>query len=204
MHEFPRLHVITPPDPAATDFEAMQAVLAAGAPLIQVRTKDVSDRSRFTRASSLVGQCHALGAVAIINDRADVAAATGADGVHVGHDDLPPDAVRSVLGAEAVIGATARDPDAARRARDSGATYLGVGPIYATSTKTGLPAPIGLAGLEAVARAVDLPVIAIAGVQPKQVPELLEAGAWGVAAIGAVFDAADPATVVHQFLERLP
>src|SRR5205823_15043548 len=105
--------------------------------------------------------CRPAGVTCLVNDRLHVALAVGADGGHVGADDLPVAAARRILGPYAVLGATARDPETARRAVADGASYLGVGPAYPTSTKGGLPAPIGPAGVAAVAAAVPVPVIAI-------------------------------------------
>ena len=181
---------------------ATQAALAAGAPLVQVRCKEVTDRDRYHHSSRLQRLCREAGAVCLVNDRVDLALAVGADGVHVGDDDLPVAVARRLLG-WGMVGATCRDADSARRAVDGGATYLGVGPAYTTATKAGLPPPLGPRGIEAVASAVDVPVIAIAGVTAQRVRELRSAGAWGVAVVGAVYSAADPGEAVRQLLDAL-
>jgi len=193
---------VTPPSTAAAVLHATQAALAAGAPLVQVRCKEVSDRDRYSHSSRLQRLCREAGAVCLINDRVDLALAVGADGVHVGDDDLPVAVARRLLG-PGMVGATCRDAESARRAVDGGATYLGVGPAYPTATKAGLPSPLGPRGIEAVASAVDVPVIAIAGVTAERVPELRSAGAWGVAVVGAVYSAADPGEAVRQLLDAL-
>ena len=126
--------------------------------------------------------------------------AAAADGVHVGADDLPVAAVRCVAGDGLLVGGTARDAETARRLVAEGADYLGVGPCYATTSKTGLPEPGGAARIRAVADAVSIPVIAISGVTTDRVPELLDAGAWGVAVIGAVRDAADPVAATTELV----
>jgi len=203
LSDISRLHVVTPPAVGPRVVDTARAVLAGGAPLVQVRTKDVADRVRLAQTVEIAGAARAAGAICVVNDRVDVALAVGADGVHVGDDDLPADVVRRLLGDGALVGVTCRDHEAARRAVDAGASYLGVGPVYATSTKIGLPDPMGPAGVEGIARAVGVPVIAIAGVTVERVPELLDAGAWGVAVVGAVFGAADPAGAVAEFLEVL-
>lgn len=204
MRDVPRLHVITPPAVDVGVVDQAAQVLAAGAPLLQVRTKGPHDRARHEHTCALARLCRDAGAHVLVNDRVDLALAAGADGVHLGADDLPATVARRLLGPGAIVGATARDPDGARRAVDSGATYLGVGPVYATTTKDGLPDPMGPAGVEAVAMAVDVPVIAIAGVTAARVPELLDAGAWGVAVVGAVFGAPEPAAATTELLELLP
>jgi thiamine-phosphate pyrophosphorylase len=197
---FPRLHLIT--DSFAV---ARAAVDAAGPELaVQVRVEDdVDDRDAYELAAKVVALCADAGALCLVNDRLHVALAVGAGGGHVGALDLPVDAARRVLGPGAVLGATARDPDKARRAVAAGATYLGVGPAYATSTKDGLPPPVGPAGVAAVAVAVDAPVIAIAGVTATRVPELLESGAYGVAVIGAIGRAPDPGAATIELLKAL-
>lgn len=203
MHRLPRLHLVTPPGVDDPVLVSTCRAVAAGAPLVQVRTKDAVDRIRLRHLTELRDAARASGAMCLVNDRVDLALAVESDGVHLGDEDVPVDVARRLLGPQAVIGATARDPDAARRAVDAGATYLGVGPAYATGTKSGLPDPIGPAGVAAVAEAVNVPVIAIAGVTAARVPELLDAGAWGVAVVGAVYGADDPAAATVELLEAL-
>ena len=209
MNDVSRLHLVTPavdPDRRADVdrlLDAVDAVVAAGAPLIQVRTKTGTDRDRVALAALLTRRIQAGGALALINDRVDMALVVGADGVHLGADDLPVADARHLLGPEAIVGATARTPADGRRAVASGATYLGVGPAYATATKIGLPEPMGADGVAAVAAAVPVPVVAIAGVTVACVPELLAVGAHGVAVVGAVFAADDPAAATADFLAAL-
>jgi len=148
----------------------------------------------------VAARCRAAGATLVVNDRADIATAIGADGVHLGADDLPVRAVRAIVGPGALIGATCRDVEAARRAEAEGADYLGVGPAFATSTKSGLPEALGPAGVARVAAAVRVPVIAIGGVNVERAVALIEAGAWGVAVCGAVFATADPGDSVEALV----
>ena len=199
-----RLHLITPTHLDDRTRAATDAALAAGVRCVQVRRKDGTDRERLAEAAALVERCRAVGATCLVNDRADLATAACADGVHLGLDDLPVAAARRLIGPDAIIGATCRTPDDARRAEAEGASYLGVGPAYASSTKTsGLPDPMGPAGIAAVAAAVDLPVIAISGVTITHVGELLDAGAHGVAVVAAVYDAADPGAAAADLLAAL-
>ncbi|GGK92699.1 thiamine phosphate synthase [Mangrovihabitans endophyticus] len=200
---FPCLHVITGHRPE----ETVRAVVAVAARLgatdrlaVQVRVDDdMCDREAFELTSRILGRCRPQGVLCLVNDRLDVALAAGADGAHVGAEDLPVAAARRVLGPAAVLGATCRTPAAARAARDCGATYVGVGPAYATATKTGLPDPIGPDGVAAVVRAVpDMPVVAIGGVTVERLPELV---GCGVAVIGAL--RADPDGAAQRFLTAL-
>jgi thiamine-phosphate pyrophosphorylase len=177
-----------------------EAALEGGAPTLQVRIKTGSDADRFHLAEAITARCRAAAATCLVNDRADLAVAVAADGVHVGADDLPLGAVRRVVGPDLLVGGTARDPVTAQRLVDEGASYLGVGPTFATSSKPGLPDPIGVEGVRAVAAAVDVPVIAIAGISAQRVDEVMAAGAWGVAVIGAIADAPDPHSATHEMM----
>ncbi|GLZ80936.1 thiamine-phosphate synthase [Actinorhabdospora filicis] len=201
----PRLHVITDTSPGVDTLGAVRAALSAGAPLIQVRVEDAAtDRAAFDLALRVAALCADHAAICLVNDRLHVALAVGAHGGHVGAEDLPVDAARRVLGPKAIVGGTCREPDAGRSHRRAGASYLGVGPAHHTSTKDGLPDPLGAAGIRAVAQAVDIPVIAIGGVTPERVPDLLDAGAHGVAVVAAISRAADPFEATKSFLKVLP
>jgi thiamine-phosphate pyrophosphorylase len=198
------LHVIVNPTVDDPQLELASAVLGAGAPLLQVRVKAaVPDRVALELVGPIVEQCHASGARAVVNDRADLCVASGADGVHGGADDLPVEALRMVVRPTDLVGGTARDPRAAKQREADGADYVGVGPVYATTSKGGLPDPIGPDTVAAVAAAVGVPVIAIGGVTAAHVRELVAAGAHGVAVIGAVAHAADPASATRELLEAL-
>ncbi|QSB13808.1 thiamine phosphate synthase [Natronosporangium hydrolyticum] len=197
-----RLHIITDSRHGRDALGATAAALAAGAPVVQVRVADeTTDRLAYEFAAQVRRLTIEHGATCLVNDRLQVALAVGADGGHVGADDLPVAAARRVLGPAAVLGATCRDAASARAAVADGASYLGVGPAYTTATKAGLPAALGPAGVGAVAAAVPgTPVIAIAGVTAARVGELRAAGAYGVAVIGAVSEAADPAAATKELL----
>jgi thiamine-phosphate pyrophosphorylase len=200
-----RLHLVTDARPGRDPLAVVRAALSVGTPVVQVRVEDsTTDRDAYELARRCLALCRRYGATCLVNDRLDVALAVGADGAHVGAEDLPVDAARRVLGPHAVLGATARTPDAARAAVLAGASYLGVGPAFPTVTKDGLPAAIGAAGVAAVAAAVPaVPVIAIGGLTAARVPALLAAGAYGVAVVGAVSAAADPARAAAELLAAL-
>ena len=189
-----RLHVLV------DSLIVAEAALEGGAPTLQVRIKSGSDADRLHLSEAIAARCRAAGATCLVNDRADVALAVGADGVHLGADDLPVAAVRRLVGPDMYVGGTARDPLMAQRLVDDGASYLGVGPTFATKSKAGLPEPIGVDGVRAVASAVPVPVIAIAGITAQLVDEVMAAGAWGVAVIGAISDAPDPHSATHEMM----
>jgi thiamine-phosphate pyrophosphorylase len=189
-----RLHVLV------DSLGVAEAALEAGAPTLQVRLKTGTDRDHLRLATTIAERCRDAGATCLVNDRADLALAIGADGVHVGAEDMPVVVVRRLLGPDAIVGGTARDPDTARALVADGATYLGVGPTFVTRSKRGLPEPIGVEGVRAVARAVEVPVIAISGITPSLVDDVIAAGAYGVAVISAVADSPDPHIATHDLL----
>ncbi|GAA1792467.1 thiamine phosphate synthase [Planosporangium flavigriseum] len=199
-----RLHLITDARPGRDALTVVVAALAAGADTIQVRVPDATtDREAYELTREVLRMCRDAGAACLVNDRLHIALALGADGGHVGADDLPVAAARRILGPDAILGATARNPETARRAVADGATYLGVGPAYRTSTKDGLPDPIGVGGVAVVAGAVTVPVIAIGGVTAERAGELTRAGAHGVAVVGAVSEADDPGKAVTELLQAI-
>ncbi len=199
----PRLHVLTDARAGRDALDIIAGALSAGAPLVQVRAKGVTDRELYDLAVRVSRLCAAAGASCVIDDRVDVALAVGAAGTHLGARDLPLAAARRVAGPGHLLGGTAREPVLAASLVVDGADYLGVGPTWATRTKDGLPEPIGPAGVAAVTAAVDVPVIAIGGVTAERIPELLAAGAHGVAVVAAVSGAADPAEAVRALLRAL-
>ena len=198
-----RLHLITDTRAGRDPLAGVAAALDAGVDVVQVRMKDATDRQVHAVTRQVVSMCDAHGATCIVDDRLDVALAAGAAGVHLGDDDLPVADARKVAGPGFVIGATVRDPGAAVRAVEAGASYLGVGPAFVTSTKVGLPAPIGPAGIAAVCAVATVPVIAIGGVRPDRVAALIDAGAHGVAVVDAVHAAPDPAAAVRELRAAL-
>lgn len=195
-----RLHVLTDCRAGRDPLPVVMAALSVGAPVVQVRAKDLSDRGLYALALRVRELCDAAGATCVVNNRPDVAVAVGAAGTHLGATDLPVGAARRVVGPHHLLGGTAREPVTAQVLVEAGASYLGVGPAFPTGTKDGLPDALGAVGVRAVAAAVSVPVIAIGGVTTARVPELLAAGAWGVAVVSAVSAAADPAAATRALL----
>jgi thiamine-phosphate pyrophosphorylase len=197
------LHVLTDADGGRAALAAVTAAVSAGAPVVQVRAKGCTDRAFHDFARRVVAVCTPAGATCLVNDRVDIALAVGADGTHLGADDLPLAAARRVAGPGHLLGGTARDPERAAALVAEGADYLGVGPAWPTTTKTGLPGPLGAARIGGVAGAVSVPVIAIGGVTAERVAGLVAAGAAGVAVVSAVSGAADPAAATRELLAAL-
>ena len=178
----------------------LEAFLAGGARFVQLRDKRTRTGPLVELAAAATALAHASGAAIIVNDRADVARLAGADGVHVGQDDLPVGDVRRVLGPDAIVGLSTHDEAQIDLAIGTSATYIAVGPIYGTSTKdTGYSAR----GLDlvryAVSRAGERPVVAIGGITFERAAEVLAAGASSVAVISDLLTG-DPAERVRAFL----
>jgi thiamine-phosphate pyrophosphorylase len=184
--------------------EVCQAALAGGVTAIQLRAKGWTDRQLLDAALALAPLCRDAGALFVVNDRLDIALAAGADGIHLGVDDLPIAAARCLLGPNAVIGySPERDADRLE-AEAAGADYLGVGPVYGTGTKPDAGAAIGLDGLRQAVNQTPLPVIGIGGISIERAAEVVATGAVGVAVVGAVFMADDPGAAARRLREVLP
>jgi len=184
----------------------VREALAGGAPTIQLRLKSASARELLEAAQTLMPIVRSAGALFIVNDRLDVALAAGADGVHLGPDDLPVKDVRRVADARSgvadtfIVGYSTDTTDEAARAEAEGADYLGVGAVYETANKSDAGDVIGLKGLRRVVKAVSIPVVAIGGITPERAPAVAKTGACGSATIGAVMSAAEPAEAVRELL----
>jgi thiamine-phosphate pyrophosphorylase len=166
-------------------------LVRAGVKLIQLREpKDLPTRAFMRDARTILAVTRGTGSKLIVNDRVDVARAVGADGVHLGQDDMPGEAARESLPADRIIGVSVTTAAQARRAGKAGADYLGAGAIFATRSK-GDAHVIGLAGLRGIRRVTPLPIIAIGGINADNAPSALRAGAQGIAVIAAVFGGGD-------------
>ena len=147
--------------------------------------------------------CAVNGAQCIIDDRADVTAAAGAQGLHLGKDDLAPVVARRLLGPDILIGGTANSLAEAREVWQRPIDYLGVGPVYGTQSKAN-PAPVlGIEQLRAIAQECPVPVIAIGSITAERVAEVLDAGAHGVAVISAITCAPDPEAAAREFADAI-
>lgn len=178
------------------------AFLAGGARLLQLRLKHVAPRDLLEATRRLLPLARRVGARVIVNDRPDVAAAAGADGVHLGQDDVSVAVARAVLPPGAWVGVSTHDVEQARTAERDGADYIAVGPIFSTTTKADALPPRGLALVAAVRATVRCSIVAIGGITPERSPEVLAAGADAVAVIGALVRTDDPAAAVRLFLQR--
>ena len=197
-----RLIVITDEHLAGTKgvVQVVAQALEAGAPAVQLRAKEASARELATMARSFLPAVRAAGALFFVNDRLDVALAVGADGVHLGPDDIRVKDVRSVVPEDFIVGYSTDDPEEAAKAQADGADYLGSGTVYATSSKADPGEVIGVSGLQRVVEAVSIPVVGIGGITPARAEDVAATGASGAAVIGAVMAATDPGLAVRALM----
>jgi thiamine-phosphate pyrophosphorylase len=182
--------------------EVVEATLAGGGKVIQLRGKDITTREMVDLAGRIKAMTAAAGAKLIINDRVDVALAVQADGVHLGDEDMPCGIARRILGKEAIIGKSVDAVADARKALAEGADYLGAGAVFATATKEEAPA-IGIQGLLDVCSSVNLPVVAIGGIKLENAAQAIGAGAAGVAVVSAVVGANDIKAACRELKEQV-
>lgn len=168
-----------------------RAVVEAGVGVLQLRLKQTSDRVALPLIVEVVRLARPRGGRVIVNDRVDLALASGAHGVHLGFDDLPVDVARRLLGPDALIGATTRSLADIEQAKALGADHVGLGPLFETTTKLVAHASLGLEAFGEIARRSPLPVVGIAGVTLQNIGQVAAAGAWGAAVAGDLLKADD-------------
>jgi len=173
--------------------EEARAAIEGGAAAVQVRIKGAPSGEVLRVAREVVALARGR-ALVLVNDRADLALLSGADGVHVGDEDLPPADARRLLGPELLVGRTARTLEEARAAISAGADHVGFGPIFGSRSKALAVPPRGVLRLREVAAAVGAPVVAIGGIGEATIGEVARAGAACAAVIEALFGAGDPVT----------
>jgi thiamine-phosphate pyrophosphorylase len=184
----------------------VDAVLSAGATLLQLRAKTLHDRQLLEAARQCRHRTRAADALFLINDRPDIALLCDADGVHVGTDDLPVAEIRQILGPDAVVGCSTDTPDEAHAAVQAGASYIAWGSVYRTGTKTDAAAQVGPAGLVAVRQVVPAPIPLVAiggigGIAVDNVGAVAAAGADAAAVVGALAHSDRPGTVFQDLLD---
>ena len=180
--------------------QAVEAVLRGGATLVQLREKGLDYPAFRAEALEVLAVCRRHGVPLLINDNVDLALEIGADGVHVGQDDLECGQARAKLGPDRIIGVSAHSVEEALRAQAAGADYLGAGAVFPTGTKgdaSGLP----LSTLRDICAAVDIPVAAIGGIGPGNIGKLRGAGVAGVAVVSALFAQPDPYQATRMLRE---
>jgi thiamine-phosphate pyrophosphorylase len=184
-----------------TALEILAMTLAAGVRLVQLREKDLNGRPLYELAGEFRRQTQAAGALLIINDRLDIALAAGADGVHLGQDDLPLSAARP-LGPELIIGASTHSLEEALAAEEAGASYVNVGPIFATLTKEAAT-PLGPEMIDRIAPKLHIPWTTMGGIKKTNIDQVVSRGARHPAVITAVTAAPDPIAAARELRQKI-
>ena len=173
-----------------TLFEQVEQALLGGVTLVQLREKELDEASFLREAVDMTKLCHRYGVPLLINDNVEIARRSGADGVHVGQDDMEAAAVRSVLGSGMIVGVTAKTVQQALRAQEAGADYLGSGAVFGSSTKLNAK-PMTTDLLHSICRTVSIPVVAIGGINRCNLSALAGTDISGVAVVSGIFAASD-------------
>lgn len=201
----PRLYAIIDPSQTSgrASAEVAEMLLAAGVRLIQFRDKRASSRELFETGRDLAARVRRGGGTFIVNDRADVARAVDADGVHVGQEDLPVELARRVVGPGKWVGYSTHVLGQVQEADQSSADYVAFGPVFPTRSKARPDPVVGLDGVRQAREATGKPLVAIGGITLATAPAVIEAGADGVAVISDLLQATDIAERAREFLRVL-
>jgi thiamine-phosphate pyrophosphorylase len=205
MQQIGKLHVLTDTvmQSRLSHTELTQLAIAGGADTIQYRQKSGSTREMIEIAQNMKQLCTEAGVTFIVNDRLDVAIAVEADGVHLGQEDFPIPLARELLGEGRIIGGSAATIAEARNCLSEGADYVGFGPVYTTTSKDDAGPVSGIDILKQVVETIPLPIIAIGGVDAQNTPEVMRAGAHGIAVISAVCCQDDPEQATNSLFQAL-
>ncbi len=172
--------------------EIVMEAVAGGVTCVQLREKDLDTRQFIAEAREIHKHLKPLNIPLIINDRIDVAQACGAEGVHLGQSDMHLSDARDIMGAETIIGISAESLQDAIDAEAGGADYIGVSPVFATSTKKDIAPPLGLEGVADIRKAVGIPLVGIGGINGENCAEVIGHGAHGIAVVSAIMASQDP------------
>ena len=194
-----RTYLVTSPVPDLLG--VVESALKGGIAIVQYREKQADDQTRLHIAHQMKALCHQYGALFIVNDRVDIAAASEADGVHLGQQDLPMEAARKILGKGIIVGRSTTNPQELQRALDEGADYIGVGPVHETPTKPGKAAS-GNDYVRYAAAHATMPWFTIGGLNADNLGPTLAAGATRVAVVRALMEASDPRAIARSLVEQ--
>jgi len=187
-----------------SNVDITRAALEGGAKIIQLRDKHSSSRKFYEDALQIRKLTRATNTTFIVNDRLDIALAADADGLHVGQNDLPASIARKYLGKSKILGISAINFEQSIEAAKQGADYLGVGPIFeARKTKPDADPPIGLDNLKVISDALDIPIVAIGGINIKNARDIIDAGANSVAVISAIVSTPNISNSTYEFIQAI-
>lgn len=185
-----------------TLYRQIEQAILGGATCIQLREKHLDEETFIKEAVEVRRLCHEYGVLLIINDNLRVALESGADGIHVGRDDMPVEEIRKIAGEDFIIGATAKTIAQAKEAEKAGANYLGVGAVFPSPTKTNA-IRITSDVLREICCAVSIPVVAIGGITEENMAEIAGCGMKGIAVVSAIFSAEDIRTAAGKLREKV-
>jgi len=205
MKQIGRLNVLTDTvlQSRFSHLELTRLAIAGGADTIQFRQKNGPTREMIKIARQLKQMCADAGVTFIVNDRVDVAIAADADGAHLGQDDFPIPLARELLGKSRLIGGSAVSLEEAQKCLSEGADYIGFGPVYPTTSKADAGPVTGVDLLKQAVEAIPLPIIAIGGISAENTPEVIQAGAQGIAVISAVCCQENPEEATRMLYQAL-
>ena len=188
--------------------EGIRMALEGGCKWIQLRMKDASAEGVLANAEEALPLCRQYGAKFILDDHVELVEQAGADGVHLGKNDMPVDEARKILGNGKIIGGTANTIEDIVRLHKQGADYIGCGPFRFTTTKKKLSPVLGLEGYKSIVlnmrdKGIDLPIVAIGGITVADIPAIMATGVTGIALSGAILGAADPVAMTEDILKTL-
>lgn len=188
--------------------EGIRMALEGGCRWIQLRMKDASAEEIIACAEEVIPLCRRHGAKFLLDDHVELVRQLGADGVHLGKNDMPVDEARKILGPDIIIGGTANTIDDVIRLHKQGADYIGCGPFRFTTTKKNLSPILGLDGYKSIVLkmkelGIDLPIVAIGGITVEDIPSVMETGVSGIALSGAILGASDPVEMTARIIETI-
>lgn len=186
-----------------SNIQVVEELIAAGVKIIQYREKEKKPLYKYQECLQIRELTQKAGVLFIVNDDLDIARLVGADGVHVGQEDLPLALVRKLVGQEMIIGVSTHSPEQAQEALQGGADYIGVGPIFPTQTKEKAEQPVGLEYLDYVVEKIPLPFVAIGGIKAQNIREVRRRGARCVALISELLGAPDIRAKVQELRELM-
>ena len=186
-----------------SDAEVARMAYKGGADVVQLRMKNADGGAMLEQANLIRQYADEMCRLFIVNDRVDIAMASGADGVHLGQSDIPLETARRLMGDDAIIGISVDNVEQAVAAEEGGADYVGVGAVFRTSTKPDAMQGVGLGAVFEVRQAVDIPVVAIGGINRGNIQDVIRAGADSAAVVSAVVAQDDVAAAAHELRDLI-
>ena len=186
-----------------SDAEVARMAYEGGADVVQLRMKNADGREMLEQANLIRRYADEMCKLFIVDDRVDIAMASGADGVHLGQSDMPLEAARKLMGDDAIIGISVDNVEEAVAAQEGGADYVGVGAVFQTSTKPDAQQGVGLGAVFEVRQAIDIPVVAIGGINRGNIQDVIRAGADAAAVVSAVVAQDDVRAAAHELRDLI-